>query len=182
MSTSRKSRVQGGWEKTEGSTETRQNNSRFKYQQSGNKPSYVLLQAGMVYFPRALSNDTQKWLVDVSLDLGRTSDTNQGFYSPENSTLNQGTRGRVIKQTNEFPEQFDSLVKQYLSMAMNVDKTIPSMEPNTVLINYYQEGAQFKWHKDSEDPNLIYTKRGRPIISFSVGMSCIFGYKVGCLR
>eukprot|EP01125_Pyxidicula_operculata_P004770 TRINITY_DN1782_c0_g1_i4.p1 TRINITY_DN1782_c0_g1~~TRINITY_DN1782_c0_g1_i4.p1 ORF type:complete len:148 (-),score=18.88 TRINITY_DN1782_c0_g1_i4:27-470(-) len=51
------------------------------------------------------------------------------------------------------------------------------MTPSTVLINYYNEKAHFKWHRDSEDPELIKMKAGKPIISLSIGLSCIFSYK-----
>ena len=54
---------------------------------------------------------------------------------------------------------------------------MPSMNPTTVLVNFYKEGAQFKWHRDSEDPALARSNRAPPIVSFTVGLSADFAYK-----
>eukprot|EP01124_Arcella_intermedia_P034090 TRINITY_DN8386_c0_g1_i1.p1 TRINITY_DN8386_c0_g1~~TRINITY_DN8386_c0_g1_i1.p1 ORF type:complete len:185 (+),score=35.75 TRINITY_DN8386_c0_g1_i1:554-1108(+) len=91
--------------------------------------------------------------------------------------LNQGSRGRVIKDASIFPDKFVTLCQHYLQRAREIDKSLPSMTPNTILINYYNEKASFKWHKDSEDPNLIKTRQGKPIISLSIGQSAHFAYK-----
>ena len=64
--------------------------------------------------------------------------------------LNQVSRGRSIKSGAEFPEKFKPLVNKFVSRAQTIDKTMPGMDPNTVLINYYQEGATFKWHRVSQ--------------------------------
>jgi hypothetical protein len=40
-----------------------------------------------------------------------------------------------------------------------------------------QENADFKWHKDSEDPQLVERKEGKTIVSFTVGLSAEFGFK-----
>jgi hypothetical protein len=32
-------------------------------------------------------------------------------------------------------------------------------------------------HKDSENPQLVRVGKGKPVISFSIGLSCEFGYK-----
>jgi len=64
-----------------------------------------------------------------------------------------------------------------LEKARSSDSTLPTMDPNTALLNYYNEKAHFKWHKDSEDPNLIKLNQGKPIISFSIGLSAEFCYK-----
>ena len=45
------------------------------------------------------------------------------------------------------------------------DPTLPPNDVNTLLINFYNPGATFKWHKDSEDPNLIREGKGKPIVS-----------------
>eukprot|EP01127_Copromyxa_protea_P001833 TRINITY_DN11742_c0_g1_i1.p1 TRINITY_DN11742_c0_g1~~TRINITY_DN11742_c0_g1_i1.p1 ORF type:complete len:271 (-),score=45.07 TRINITY_DN11742_c0_g1_i1:162-974(-) len=179
----KRSRVQGGWGgrgNSESSiTAKKTSGPTFSYQQKQAK-DFQILQDGLVYFPNALSMEEQKWIIDVSFAIGKTSEQSRGFYTTTPSgmmALNQVTRGRVIKHGSEFPDRFKPLVEKFVKKARMVDKTMPDMEPNTVLMNYYQEGATFKWHKDSEDPLLIKTKEGRPIVSFSVGMSCTFGYK-----
>ena len=35
-------------------------------------------------------------------------------------------------------------------------------------------------HKDSENPQLVKVGKGKPVISFSIGLSCDFGYKCKC--
>lgn len=32
-------------------------------------------------------------------------------------------------------------------------------------------------HKDSENPQLVKVGKGKPVVSFSIGLSCDFGYK-----
>ena len=64
-----------------------------------------------------------------------------------------------------------------MGAAQSVDKAVTDMSPNTVLINFYKENADFKWHKDSEDPELVKQQKGKTIVSFTVGLSAEFGYK-----
>jgi len=115
------------------------------------------------------------------LDVGRSKlEEGEGFYSlnPDGTmTLNQGSRGRVIKSANLFPEKFRNLCSLYAAKARELDPTIPVMNPDTVLINYYNEKAHFKWHMDSEDPILRKANEGKPIVSISVGLTGIFNYK-----
>jgi len=145
------------------------------------EPKIVNVQAGLVLLKNQLEIETQKWLIDVAFGVGLATDKNkEGFYVENNGRfiLNQGTRGRVIKSIQDFPVQFTDLCLRMLDIACAADSTLPRLEPNTVLLNYYNEKAYFKWHKDSEDPDLIKTNKGKPIISFSVGMTAEFLYKV----
>mmetsp|Transcript_15499 Transcript_15499/g.37503 ORF Transcript_15499/g.37503 Transcript_15499/m.37503 type:complete len:458 (-) Transcript_15499:2131-3504(-) len=92
--------------------------------------------------------------------------------------LNQGTRGRVILSIDTFPDKLRQLVMDCVTSAQAADPgNIPGMKPTTALVNFYKEGAQFKWHRDSEDPELSRTNRAPPIVSFSVGLSADFAYK-----
>ena len=86
--------------------------------------------------------------------------------------LNMGTRGRMIDSTSSFPPRyplpstvclqhtaatvrsdiggactprFAELCVQCLRAAQEVDDTMPDMEPNTNLINFYKPDANFKW-------------------------------------
>ena len=54
---------------------------------------------------------------------------------------------------------------------------MPAMRPTTTLVNFYKENASFKWHRDSEDPELQRTNKAPPIVSFTVGLSAEFAYK-----
>jgi hypothetical protein len=117
--------------------------------------------------------------------------------------LNQGTRGRVILGIDKFPERLAELCLECVSLAQSATKTIPSMNPTTTLVNFYKgkyfpfapfhlpvcpydtdtfifivsDNAQFKWHRDSEDPTIANTCHAPPIVSFTVGLSCDFAVK-----
>jgi hypothetical protein len=101
----KKSRVQGSWG---GASQHPNPNPERKTKPietantaSNNGP--VILQEGLVYFPNALSLDTQKWLIKMCMQVGRASDENgEGFYYYDEKkngmlVLNQGNRGRVIR-------------------------------------------------------------------------------------
>ena len=104
------------------------------------------------------------------------------FYEKEDGgklyKLNQGNRGRLIDAIGQFPPHWPELCRGYVSSALNVDPTMPTMDPTTVLVNFYNQKASFKWHKDSEDPKLIKTGQGMPVVSLSIGQSCNFGWKM----
>lgn len=58
----------------------------------------------------------------------KTAD-NDGFYSQGASgmVLNQGTRGRVIKNAEEFPAKLRELCTTFVEKARVLDPTIPTM-------------------------------------------------------
>ena len=91
--------------------------------------------------------------------------------------LNQGSRGRVILGVDAFPEKLTELCMACVSLARAATDTMPVMRPTTVLVNFYKENAQFKWHRDSEDPTVAGTPDAPPIVSFTVGASCDFAVK-----
>ena len=93
--------------------------------------------------------------------------------------LNQGTRGRVILPTDAFPDKLAQIVHDCVKCAQLADSEthVPDMNPTTALVNFYKEGAQFKWHRDSEDPEHARHDTGPPIVSFTVGLSADFSYK-----
>jgi len=176
----KRSRVQGAaWGNGKSIDKVRTGNDNISVKRES---TVVNVQPGMVLLRSALDIELQKWLIGVAFEIGRTTEINsEGFYvdDPKHGhfVLNQGTRGRVIKSAGEFPAQFNEVCLQMLEKACSADSTLPKMEPNTVLINYYNERAHFKWHKDSEDPDLINLNQGKPIISFSIGLSAEFCYK-----
>jgi len=143
---------------------------------------------GLVVLRNFLDAETQRWLAEICFSMGDeasgTQTGNTGFYQVKKSAggpglfkLNMGTRGRMIDTTSSFPSRFSELCVECLRAAQKLDDTMPDMEPNTLLINFYKPNANFKWHKDSENPQLVKTGQGKPVISFSIGLSCDFGYK-----
>ena len=97
--------------------------------------------------------------------------------APSVLRLNQGTRGRVILPADAFPERLTELCMECVSLARAATDTMPGMNPTTVLVNFYKENAQFKWHRDSEDPAIAGLPSAPPIVSFTVGLSCDFAVK-----
>ena len=95
--------------------------------------------------------------------------------------LNQGTRGRVILPIDRFPERLRRLTLSCVALARSATREtphpMPAMRPTTTLVNFYKENASFKWHRDSEDPELQRTNKAPPIVSFTVGLSAEFAYK-----
>mmetsp|Transcript_146803 Transcript_146803/g.256361 ORF Transcript_146803/g.256361 Transcript_146803/m.256361 type:complete len:205 (-) Transcript_146803:256-870(-) len=109
-------------------------------------------------------------------------ETQGGFYEPQptgRQRLSQGRRGRVVAQTTEFPPRWSELCMQYLLKAQELCPALRcEYTPTTCLVNFYDEQAEFKWHKDSENPERIRSGTTRPIVSLSVGDSADFGYKM----
>jgi len=142
---------------------------------------------GLVCLRKFLSVEQQEWLTRTSFEVGESdadsAAAGRGFFARDENgdgtlRLNQGTRGRVILDVDAFPDgELEALCARAVDAAQNVDKAMPDFNPTTVLVNFYKDGAEFKWHKDSEDPKLVKSKTGPPIVSFSVGLSADFGYK-----
>lgn len=52
-----------------------------------------------------------------------------------------------------------------------------NMNSMMCLVNFYKDGVEFKWYKDSEDLKFVKLCMGLFIVSFFVGLSGDFGYK-----
>lgn len=155
---------------------------------AGGHTGKIKVRDGIVVLRNFLDVETQRWLAEICFSMGDEASGAQtgttGFYQLKKSDkgngmfkLNMGTRGRMIDSTSSFPPRFAELCVQCLRAAQEVDDTMPDMEPNTNLINFYKPDANFKWHKDSENPQLVKVGKGKPVVSFSIGLSCDFGYK-----
>ena len=139
------------------------------------------LAPGLVCLRKFMTVERQRWLADESFRLGESVDVQQGFFERSSdgaAKLNQGSRGRMILTPEAFPgDALREMCAEAVRAAQKVDDAMPDMNPTTCLVNFYKDGAEFKWHKDSEDPKLVKSRAGPPIVSFSVGMSADFGYK-----
>jgi len=108
-----------------------------------------------------------------------------GFYTCDvdedgrerNFKLNMTSRGRLIDSVDSFPPRMKEICLDCLKTAESIDPTLPPSDPDTLLINFYKTSATFKWHKDSEHPDLVRSGEGKPVVSFSIGLSASFGYK-----
>ena len=138
----------------------------------------VIRSDGLVILKWAMDLETQQWLLDQAMEKG---ERRGGFYEVQPSgraRLNQGHRGRVVAQTADFPPQWTELCMRYLRVAQGMCPALQcDYNPTTCLVNFYDEQAEFKWHKDSENPERIRTQTTRPIVSLSVGDTAVFGFK-----
>ena len=141
---------------------------------------------GLVCLRKFLSVEAQMWLASESFALGESGSDDaargQGFFAKMGDgtfKLNQGSRGRMILEPDAFPDGIlTQMCEDAVAAACAADAEMPTnMNPTTCLVNFYKDGAEFKWHKDSEDPKLVKSRTGPPIVSFSVGLSGDFGYK-----
>jgi alkylated DNA repair dioxygenase AlkB len=187
----KKPRIQGGWsapsvtDKPKPTGEKQPVTSKVRSavvykKETGAKKEFEILQEGLVYLPNALDIPTQQWINDVVFETGVGDDKQGGgFYKLEGNALklNMGKRGRVIEPMAAFPDKLRKMCKKFAEKAKEIDPTMPDMDPNTLLINFYNDNASFKWHRDSEDPQLVKEGKGKPIVSFSIGLSADFCYK-----
>jgi alkylated DNA repair dioxygenase AlkB len=152
-----------------------------------NKVKVECLAPGLVCLRKFLSVEQQEWFSRACFDLGETdgdsASKGQGFFEKDaddgTCRLNQGSRGRMILHADDFDDEgkLKALCAEAVSTSRAADDAMPEFDATTVLVNFYKDGAEFKWHKDSEDPELVASRTGPPIVSFSVGLSADFGYK-----
>ncbi|KAK3235702.1 hypothetical protein CYMTET_54111 [Cymbomonas tetramitiformis] len=92
--------------------------------------------------------------------------------------LNRGTKGRVIAPIEDFPQEYKDECQEALANAMSVDPTLPAMDANVVLVNFYSDKGNLNWHRDNDEGKAnTALNLGRPVVSFSVGDAADFGYK-----
>ena len=106
-----------------------------------------------------------KWAMDLIPNIGwwtrQKGERQGGFYEVQptgRARLNQGHRGHVVAQTAtaDFPLQWTELCMRYLRVVQGMCPALQcDYNPTTCLVNFYDEQAEFKWHKDSENPEQI---------------------------
>ncbi|KAK3235703.1 hypothetical protein CYMTET_54112 [Cymbomonas tetramitiformis] len=141
----------------------------------------LVLQDGLVLLKKVLSPETQQWLIDRTFELGNGIDgAGGGFYKMEGDLykLNRGTKGRVIAPIEDFPQEYKDECQEALANAMSVDPTLPAMDANVVLVNFYSDKGNLNWHRDNDEGKAnTALNLGRPVVSFSIGDAADFGYK-----
>eukprot|EP01062_Namystynia_karyoxenos_P054117 TRINITY_DN4432_c0_g1_i1.p1 TRINITY_DN4432_c0_g1~~TRINITY_DN4432_c0_g1_i1.p1 ORF type:complete len:310 (+),score=119.57 TRINITY_DN4432_c0_g1_i1:100-930(+) len=140
------------------------------------------LRPGMVLLKGALSLAEQQRVIDESFALGRPGAAHGGFYEPParpgaRPRLNQGHRGRLILPISGCSAELGALCGRVGAAAAAADPDCLTMEATTLLVNFYEPRATFKFHRDTERPDLVREGRGKPIVSLSVGESGVFAYK-----
>eukprot|EP01063_Lacrimia_lanifica_P025197 TRINITY_DN32975_c0_g1_i1.p1 TRINITY_DN32975_c0_g1~~TRINITY_DN32975_c0_g1_i1.p1 ORF type:complete len:251 (+),score=79.12 TRINITY_DN32975_c0_g1_i1:22-753(+) len=150
-----------------------------------------VIQPGCVVLRGAIPLRTQQAMLAACFEKGAPPEGHHtpaaGFFEAPKAEggrlhLNQGNRGRIIHGIDEFARAGGGNLlaeecARYVGMGQAADRTLPSMTPTTVLVNFYNAKGAFKWHRDSEDPALVKAGTGKPIVSVSIGESCDFGIK-----
>jgi len=140
-----------------------------------NSQKIIVLRPGLVLLRDFLSPSDQLSLLQTVMEKGEGEG---GFYHSTGTggvyKLNMGTRGRLISSSSSFPPHFSCVCRSAVDAAHD---TLPDMSPSTLLINYYRPLASFKWHRDSENPQLLKNGMGKPVVSFSIGLAAEFAFK-----
>ncbi|KAJ9460318.1 Ubiquitin-60S ribosomal protein L40 [Diplonema papillatum] len=146
----------------------------------------VELQPGVVLLKGMMSIQTQQYIVDEAFRLGTNREGfSGGFYrvlEDGRTELNQGHRGQFGEDLRCFAPHFGTIAQHFLEKAMAgvVEVgTLPHMDPHWCNFNLYSpKSPGILWHRDGDETmERIRAKRGRPIISFSLGDSCEFRFK-----
>lgn len=139
------------------------------------KVEIIELGPGSVFIKNALNIKQQISLSRYALHVDRI-DKNGGFYQDNNKKCLNATRsrGRIYRQLIAYP-QFVNIKNLCLGLLNLVHhKRLPKMTPTHLLLLYYASDKGIKWHRDT-DPN--DGDNDEPIVSISLGNSCVFGYK-----
>ena len=146
-----------------------------------NKIKIIPLGVGSVLIKNALNGEDQSWLSYFAMEMGET-EKNGGFWRRNLQTLEKiglnatHTRGRIYQALSDYPHanKIRELCLKLVCEARKVVPKIPLMTPTHLLLLYYVSEHGIRWHRDS-DPN--DGDNDEPIVSISLGNTCIFGYK-----
>jgi alkylated DNA repair dioxygenase AlkB len=123
-----------------------------------------VLQEGLVIIKNALSMDEQKKIAQLAVEI-------KDRFKP--SAKN---RVRIYDALTTYP-QHDYLLKladQWLKQAYHVDKSIIVLPPTHLLFLQYQGKSRLGYHSDDGQND---GKGLNPVVSLSIGNSCIFSVK-----
>ena len=146
----------------------------------------VELQPGVVLFKGMLSIEVQQFIIDESFRLGTNKPGySGGFYrvlEDGRSVFNQGHRGQFGEDLRVFAPHFSDLAKQFLLLGREASTDVddlPDVDPHWCNFNLYSPRSPgILWHRDGDETLArIRSRRGRPIISFSFGLSSDFRFK-----
>lgn len=127
---------------------------------------------GIVIIKNCLSVEDQQKLVKIVLDYGNLEN--------EDGVPNfSKTRGRNYSNLDVYGEESKHYMKTLCNTVMKevreVDKTIPESDVSHLLTLCYVNKTGMGWHKDDGANDGDFDT---PVISFTIGNSCIFEYKI----
>lgn len=148
-----------------------------KYTTIKKDTSIEKLSVATVHMKNLLNDETQKWLLDWALELGKEGEE-KGFYIKKDDKyqLNMGNRGRIYRELVDFPdyEKLKEICTELLKFGQKECSKLPDMTITHLLLVYYNTDEGMGWHRDSDKND---GDNDHPIVSISLGSTCTFGIK-----
>jgi len=145
-----------------------------------NKAKQVeVIAPGFVFMKKAITEEQQIALAKLALEAG--ADETRGFWltKPDGQkVLNSAFhRGRIYNVLTTFAnhEMLSEICLDLVATAREHNDQIPEMQPTHLLLLYYTGTNGMGWHRDSGAND---GDNDHPIVSISIGNSCVFGYQV----
>lgn len=131
---------------------------------------------GIVIIKKFLSIEQQNELINKIIN----PIIDKKYFWKENGELNfMNLRGRHYCNLDDYEhnELLKNMSSRLMKIVQDIDITMPDCNPTHLLTLYYKTNRGIGWHKDngSNDGDL-----DSPVISFTIGNSCIFEYKPYC--
>ena len=143
-----------------------------------------VVRPGLIIMKKILPLEVQQHFADVCCALGTPTNGMSGgwwkVHENGDKQLNAGPFGQMHESLECCPKQFSELCARFLKTAIQFSDpgTLPSMKADLVLLNYYQpEKEGIYWHRDNSANERRACDLGLPVVSFSIGDSCVFEWK-----
>ncbi|KAJ9461020.1 Alpha-ketoglutarate-dependent dioxygenase AlkB [Diplonema papillatum] len=148
------------------------------------KSEVDVIRPGLIVLKRILPLTLQQHFSDAAIALGTPSNgMSGGWYHVDaagNKHWNTGKGyGQMAESMDCFPSQFKELCARYLAAARAHSPDTPHMVPDLVLMNFYTpNNPGIYWHRDNSGLEKRAVALGLPVVSFSIGDSCVFSWKL----
>ncbi|MCJ7638172.1 MAG: alpha-ketoglutarate-dependent dioxygenase AlkB, partial [Nitrososphaeraceae archaeon] len=132
----------------------------------------VKLTDGIVIIRNFLTIEEQTKLIEITENFGKLFND----YGDPNFSK---TRARNYSNLDDYGQDAKTYMKDICHKTMvdikSVDQLIPNSNPTHLLTLYYVTKKGMGWHKDDGGNDGDFDT---PVISFTIGNSCVFDYKI----
>lgn len=127
---------------------------------------------GVVVIENCLTIEQQQKLVKIILDYGH-------LYGEDGKPNFSQTRGRNYSNLDVYGDDskqyMRNICEDTMKLVREADKSIPESDVTHLLTIYYVTNKGMGWHADDGENDGDHDS---PVISFTLGNSCIFDYKI----
>jgi hypothetical protein len=114
-----------------------------------------MMSTATVHMKNVIPEETQKFLLNLALELGKEENGDKGFYRKNKNNefiLNMNSRGRIYRELIDFPEYktLKTICNDLVKLAQQKSNKIPDMEITHLLLVYYANDEGMGWHRDSD--------------------------------